>query len=370
MEYENRMADMSEYDRKAWEKLTRPKASDNSSGFSSRMNDLSSGFAARSKKVQSAAGTSLSSLVQRVPKGPEMEALVRDAVNDSMGKALESLHSTTVDFGLASVNYEKLAKKYSKAGLDVQSFRDIQSQSLKDCDRMVGKGKQVYSLVGLIEGAGSSVAVTGLTVASTVSAGTSLAVAVGAVATDSVFVLTGMGRIVASVAAHYGFDVNEPEEQLYATSVLSYTTASGSAEKAASLASLSRLTQQMMRGATWRSLNNNVIVGVIRKVFSSLGVKLTHRKLASAVPVFGIALNGGLNVSLARKTFERAQEAYRLRYLSEKYGLDPELWVSSVIDAEFEDVLDEKDTVDVEEMLAEAIELESSDNVSTSSEAE
>lgn len=37
---------------------------------------------------------------------------------------------------------------------------------------------------------------------------------------------------------------------------------------------------------------------------------------------------------LARNTFNRAQQTYRLRFLTEKYGLTTDSWVSDAVDDE------------------------------------
>jgi hypothetical protein len=150
--------------------------------------------------------------------------------------------------------------------------------------------------------------------------------------------MVGMGRIVALVAAHYGYDVREPEEQVFASGVLSYSTAGNATEKAASLAALSRLTQEMMRQATWKQLQQHQMVKIIQTVVTALGFRLTKRKLAQGVPVAGVMINGGLNARLARNTFNRAQDAYRLRFLTEKYELDPASWSPDVSDADVTDV--------------------------------
>ncbi len=128
--------------------------------------------------------------------------------------------------------------------------------------------KDRYLLLAAGQGAATSAAVTGATVSSTVTGGTTLAVAVGAVAADVTAVMVGMGRIVALVAAHYGYDVREPEEQVFASGVLTYSTATNAAEKAACLAALSRLTQEMMRRATWAQLSRHQLVSIIQKVVS------------------------------------------------------------------------------------------------------
>ncbi len=98
------------------------------------------------------------------------------------------------------------------------------------------------------------------------------------------------------------------------------------------MASLSRLTQMMMRKATWKQLNGDWLVKLIQGVFASLGLTLTHKKLAQAVPIAGAVINGGMNAYFVNQTFARAQQAYRLRFLTEKYGMNPEDWAPIVVD--------------------------------------
>jgi hypothetical protein len=104
----------------------------------------------------------------------------------------------------------------------------------------------------------------------------------------------------------------------------------------------------MMRRATWKQLRSNQLVNVIQRVFTSLGFKLTQRKLAQAVPIAGAVINGGLNAQIVHKTFTRAQQAYRLRFLTEKYDLDPTRWAPDVVDADFTEVPLVDELVDAE----------------------
>lgn len=82
----------------------------------------------------------------------------------------------------------------------------------------------------------------------------------------------------------------------------------------------------MMRQATWAELNRNVLVKAVRSVYEQLGLRLTHAKLGQAVPVAGVVINSALTAKLVDNTFRRAQAVYRLRIISEKYGLDPQVW--------------------------------------------
>jgi hypothetical protein len=314
--------DMSTYERNAWERLI-GEAARRSSSESGRFRRLKDGATSRVKDV---AVKGKDSVADHVP-GAEKAVVALDATTQ---KALAGLHATFVERGLNSVRPGSVFRAFASEGVHLTSYDEVRKLDLKFCDRSVPTRKGRYVAIAASEGAATSLAVTGATVATTVSGGTTLGVALGAVVVDVTSVMVGMGRIVALVAAHYGYDVREAEEQVFASGVLSYSTAGNAAEKAASLAALSRLTQDMMRRATWKQLQQHQMVNVIQKVVSSLGFNLTKKKLAQAVPVAGVVMNGGLNAWLARNTFNRAQDAYRLRFLTEKYGLDAATWAPDI----------------------------------------
>lgn len=309
---------MSDYERQAWQRLideARTTADDGEPGrWRSGLARVRSQTAAQAARARDAA--------MSLPHAEQ----VSDVVGAAVEKALTGLHSMTVDFGLNSVNERRIIRHFAKRNYTITGLDEVRGLGLRACDRASSSGRQFYALAGAGEGAASSLAVTGLTVASTVSGGTTAAAAAAAIAADSVAVLTGMGRIIADVAAHYGYDVTEPEEAVFAAGVLSYSTARGSREKVAALGALSRLTQDMMRRTTMATLSQNQIVQVIDTVFKVLGVKMTKKKLAQAVPVAGVLINGGMNANLAHRTYYRARTAYRLRFLTDKYGLDPAQW--------------------------------------------
>ncbi len=319
---------MSDYERNAWQELVGEAGKERT-----RSNRFGTWTQAVKVRAQDAAGRARVA-VGRVPGADQ----AFEMVDTSMKKAMEGLHTILVERGLNSVKPVTIFKMFADEGIEVHSYDDVRLLDLKFCDRSVPRRKERYLALAVAEGAASSLAVTGAVVASTVSGGTTAAVAASAIAADVTTVMVAMGRIVALVAAHYGYDVREPEEQVFASGVIAYSSASNSAEKAASLASLSRLTQQMMRRATWNQLQRHQMVNVVERVFTSLGFNLTKRKLAQAVPILGGVLNGGLNARIAHRTFERAQEAYRLRFLTEKYGLDPSAWRPEPVDVAVVDV--------------------------------
>lgn len=319
---------MSDYERKAWQTLTTGTSANDK--IASRFRHFSNRGETHVRNATGRAKTA----IRRVPGVGQAV----DAVDGVISKAVEGLHTVFVERGLHSVTPLKIYQTFAAEGVAVGSYEDIRKLDLKVCDRTVPRRRERYIALAATQGAATSLVVTGATVSSTVSGGTTVGVAVGAVAVDVTAVLTGMGRIVALVGAHYGYDVREPEEQVFASGVLAYSTAGNAGEKAAALAALSRLTQDMMRRATWQQLQRHQIATVIQKVVSSLGFKLTHRKLAQAVPIAGTLINGGLNARIAYQTFDRAQRAYRLRFLTEKYDLDPVAWAPEVVEAEVVDI--------------------------------
>jgi EcsC protein family len=252
-----------------------------------------------------------------------------DSLEEVLSSALEGLHAATTTQGLRSVNTDKVIRSFQAAGHQVTVLADLRVLDLEACDSSLPRHRRGYPLMAAAQGAGTSLMVTGAIVATTVTAGTTATVAVAAIAADVTATLVGMGRIVALVGARYGFDVSSPEEGVFAAGVLTFAVAQGTSLQFVSLTSLSRLTQLMMRNATWKQLQSEQLVNIVYTVFKSLGLRLTHKKLGQAVPVLGVLINGGLNYQQADQTFRRAMQAYRLRFLTEKYGLDPAQWTAS-----------------------------------------
>ena len=111
-----------------------------------------------------------------------------------------------------------------------------------------------------------------------------------------------------------------PEEELFALTVINWSSAASEGAKYATFQQLSRITQQLVRGATWAQLSEHVTVKGIQEIYTRLGIRLTQRKLGQAIPVAGIALGAGMNANLLHSIGRDAQLAYRSRHLADKYG--------------------------------------------------
>lgn len=313
-------AGMSDYERRAWQALL------DEAGQQRRRHRFDDWTRAVKDRAQQAATTARSA----VARVPGVDAAI-DGVNAAITTAMEGLHSLLVERGLSSVKPDGIFAIFADAGGEVDCYDDIRRLDLQLCDRSLPRRRDRYIVFAATEGAASSLAVTGGAVSAVVSGGSTAAIAVSAIAADVTTVMVGMGRIIALVGAHYGYDVREPDEQVFAAGVVAYSVAGSAAEQAAALASLSRLTQQLTRTAVSRQLRQRQLVSVAQRAFASLGVLLTKRKLVQAVPVVGAVVNGGLNARIVQQTFDRAQRAYRLRFLTQKYRLDSTCWAPQVV---------------------------------------
>ena len=324
---------MSDYEQRAYEHLTAPPQ------------DSRSLMPRWARDTASRVGRSVRTGASKIPGN--------EAIADAYAKAAKGLMDFTTGNGIHSVSLEGSIKRHQKKGHEVEGSEGFLRLDLRQCDDMIPNRRRIHELAAVAEGAASSLLITGATVSSTVSGGVTAAVALGTVAADSVLVMAGLGRVVGEVAVSYGFDPNVPEEELFALQVLGLGMAVGSSAKAGALASLSRLTQDMMRQATWTQLNEHLLVQVINRAFATMGLRLTQKKLAQIVPVAGILISSGVNLQLLHRVHDAAIQAYRLRFLTEKYGLHAP--TSTVVVLPAAELGEAEEVVQIDELLIEAV---------------
>lgn len=328
------VSQMSKYEQKAYAALTTP-PKDSFSLIPKWVRDKGSIV---SNKVQDG--------IERVP-GHESVELV-------YAKASKALMDFTTGNGLHSASLEGSIKRHQKKGNAVDSSEDFLKLDLKSCDELLPNRKAAQQIAAIAEGAATSLAITGLEVSATVSGGVTAAGVIGALAVDSIVVMAGLGKVIGEVAVTYGYDPNLPEEEIFAVQVLGLGLAVEGSAKIAGLASLSKLTQEMMRHATWTQLNKHVLVDIINRAFTSLGLKLTQKKLAQIVPIAGVVVSSGMNLVLLNRVHAAAEQAYRLRFLTEKYELEaPKSTAVVLYDKANED---REEVIKLDELLIEAVE--------------
>ena len=142
-------------------------------------------------------------------------------------------------------------------------------------------------------------------------------------AVDAATVIAASARVTAHVGTFYGYELNNPEEELFALSAMSFSNSGPQAAKLMAFQQLSTVTQQLIRRKAWAELNEQLIVRIITKMFQWLGLVITKRKLGQAIPVVGVVIGAGLNASYLQTVAKDAELAYRMRFLADKYGLDP-----------------------------------------------
>jgi hypothetical protein len=299
--------DMSAYDRTAWDACMK-------AVYDSRVRRL---VPPRVRELTGKVGQVVSAGYEKVPGHEQADWVLEKAFDGGM--------ALTFRPALRSVRPDSVVRRMSSRHPSVENLSDLRGLSLEECDALRRSGLG-WTIGSAAEGAASSIAVTGAEVSATVSGGVTAGVVFAAIATDVATTMAVMGRSIGVVASTYGYDVRQPEEEFFALGVLSLASASTLSGKTAAMASLSRLTQQMMRRATWAQLRRHWLANAIEHSYKALGITLTKKKLGQAVPVAGAVLNFAANAGLVNQSFRRAEAVYRLRFLSEKYGIDPAEW--------------------------------------------
>ncbi|MGH3620371.1 MAG: EcsC family protein [Sciscionella sp.] len=253
-----------------------------------------------------------------------------EAFHGLFGEALRGLTDLGSRAATASVRRQSVLRAYRKRGHPVSSLEDIRRLDLRHIDDTKPRLDLGYIAASAVGGAGTGLAVSG---GQLVAAGGTVATAgagvapgaatiVGAMAVDAAAVLFASHRVVAHIAAYYGYDAEAPAERLIALGVLGVGTANQRA-KAAAYLELNRVVQGLARREAWQELSTSVLTAVVNQVYQVLGIRLTKRKLAQAIPVAGILIGAGLNARTLAQIADEADHLYRERFLRERYGLAP-----------------------------------------------
>lgn len=322
---------MDEYDNKAWEALERERQRQLSRSPRRLIPE-----AVRDQAAQ--LGEKTREVVTRIPGSAEAQELV-----EQVFLAASDVATKVAAYSLWEA---RILKAYQEASHpSVQRISDIHELSLRAIDDVKPNFDLAYMAAGGVSGAAAGLAVSGGEIAALLGGGAGAAaggaagggvgaapgagvgaapgaaVIVTAMAADTAAVLFGTARVIFHTAAYYGYDVNRPEERLRALGVLNYATAGGQAAKNRAYLELEKLVGLIVRNATWRQLDQNVITKIVRRVFEMLGQRLTKKKLAAAVPVAGIVIGAGINVRTLSTTADGADMLYRQQFLCDKYDL-------------------------------------------------
>ncbi|WP_050795683.1 EcsC family protein [Parafrankia sp. EUN1f] len=304
---------MSEYDRAAWIKLEEWRTK----RLSPRERNLLP-KGAREKIAK--AGERVGEGFEKIPGASQFIELFNKALEGVTG-----LISRTAD---ASMRRQAVIDAYRRSGHQVTDLADVRKLELRDVDQVSPRLGLRYTAFSSAEGAVTGLAVSGGEIlagggaifGAGVGAAPGAGTVVGALAVDAAAVLGAMSRATAHIAAYYGYDTDLPEEQVFAVGILSFSLA-GQSGKSAAYIELNKVVQELVRKASWETLNKNGVTKVVRAIYERLGLRLTKQKLGGAVPVIGIAVGAGLNAHMLERLTTDADRLYRERFLREKYGI-------------------------------------------------
>lgn len=311
---------LSEYERREWELLTGRRES--------RARASSRAF------LPKAAIQTMSNVVAGVKRFP---VPIPDAATGPWEAVSNNLGNFVATAAAHSVSADTVVAQYAKAGHDIADLTAIRNldlsaiDSVANIDRLGWRHSGTAALSGLTAGAAISGAEVMLAKGSIAGKGAnkapSFAVVATAMTADLAATLTLAARTVSSIAAWYGFDPREPEEQVFIMSVMRLGLATGQSAKTAAYFEVSQLSQLLFRNATWEKLSEKVLTRIVQQFATQAGFSLTKRKLGQAVPVAGIAVGMGMNATLIQRVSKAADTAYRERFLLGKSGgtlsLDP-----------------------------------------------
>jgi hypothetical protein len=265
----------------------------------------------------------------------------------------------------ASVSTSLVIRRYRKAGHSIERIEDIQDLDLAASDRVFPRRKRLAYVVGSGAEGGVAGAATTVSSAATLLTGVfgagaggvpTAIVTAGVMAVDIAATLMAASRVVAETSALYGYDPNDPAEQVFMTGVLGAATATSKGAKFAAQRELRELAKLLARRAPYRVLDKNVFIKVVRKAYAKLGDKLTQKQLGKLVPMTSIAIGIGMNAALMHRTADEAYYAYRERRLQDRYDLDPSDpdhdAPEIIVDAEVVD--DSEEPLDIIGLLGEA----------------
>lgn len=296
----------------------------------------------------------LASLGQKAKNAPGADKVVAayGGAAKGLGKAVGGTASRTV-------SKKRVIEHYRRAGHDIAGLDDIRALDLRIVDEVARHNMVRYghALSAAATGLGSAAAVTGgevLAGAGTIAgagagAAPGIGTVAGAMAADSAMMLALATRTVAATALYYGYQPNDPEEEVFVMSVIALGMSAGTSAKAAAYAELSQLTQLLAKNASWAKLSEKVLTKVAQAFAAKFAKQLTKRKFGQFVPVAGMAVGAGLSYMLIDGIAVSARDAYRERFLTEKAGGD----LTGIPDYGDADPAQDDDTIGVFELLRE-----------------
>jgi hypothetical protein len=248
----------------------------------------------------------------------------RGALPGWVGTVGGAARQTTGKVSRAGLSPKRVVARHQKLGHIVSNLHDVRTLDLEQIDAAKGRAASwLYPAGAALSGAGAGLVISGGQFTTVASAGASAAPTVAAVSGafvgDAAAVLALGSRAVGRTALMYGYDPESPAEKLFVMSVVNAGSAATAGAKTAAFKDVSKLTQALVRGKTWKVLNETVVAKVANQFAKAFSVRLTQQGLGKLVPAAGIGIGGALNWATLEGIVDTADIAYRRRLLLEKY---------------------------------------------------
>jgi hypothetical protein len=307
-------SDMQPYDEKAWRQMTerreRIEARRVRAVVPQRVRERGMEVAARGKES-----------FEQLPGSEQLQ----QAISQAMGGVVSTIGTAAA----ASVSQRAVLRRYGRHGHPLARIDAIQALDLEVSDAVFPRRKRLVYMSASAAQGGAAGAASLVTEARAVVVGVAgegaravpgVLALTGVLVADAVVTLGAAARVVAETAALYGYDPNDPGEELFMTSVLGVATAGSQGAKLTAHRELNHVAGLLARRATKATLRETNLARVLSKVWPRLVERLTHRQMGKAIPALGIVLGVSLNANLMKRVSDEAYFAYRERRLIDRYG--------------------------------------------------
>jgi hypothetical protein len=228
------------------------------------------------------------------PSGSDRLAGRADRVFSVLTGATGDVAQWRIDLGVL--------RRLRRAGAPVERLSDIGQLGLEIVDRAVAPLRRRYVGSMTVEGAA-----------------TGFFGAVGTVVDVPLLVLTNL-RAVGEYGTHYGFDLGEERERLFAAQVLALGASATAPARAGALQQLELLAAGGELGVTWSPGRDRAAGAGLRRLARNVAVGMARRRVTRVVPVVGTLSGAAANRRLTGDTCTAAYHLYRERFLIRKHG--------------------------------------------------
>ena len=221
---------------------------------------------------------------------------MKDKISAGIGDALGKFIEGSLQLWEKLVDPHAIFATYEKLGNPVQSLDEVKNLSPEirnqAADNYIRKGEWASAAEGAATGVGG----------------------VFLLAADAVSLLALQLRMIQQIGYCYGFEVNKPEERLFAVKLLAEAYQHPALQERDALMREMHMAASLLKGKIpFMLLKNRFFTYGLSKVGQAIGIKIAGRKIAQFVPLVGAIAGGYINRRVTKDIALIAKEVYRQR---------------------------------------------------------